>query len=429
MEESLRQIQLIVDNSYDAIIGETLDGIITSWNGGATRMLGYTAEEAIGQSILSFVPPEQKEEVSAVFEKIKAGEVIADYDSVRLRKDGSIVHVAFSSAPLKAEDGTIIGVSCVERDITNRKWYVARIQRMSQLYAALSKCNKAVVYCVNENELFEQICGVAVQFGGMKMAWVGLLDTITKQVKPVFSFGTGVEYLDNIQISVNAEDPSGCGPTGTSIRENRPVWSQDFKNDSITAPWHEGAKKFGWRSSASLPLLRGGIPIGSLSLYSDTVNAFDDDAQKLLIEMARDISFALDNFADKKSLSLLKKAVDASHEAIYMTDREGVIIFVNHGFTALYGYRDIEVISKTTPRVLKSGLMKLEEYQAFWKEILAKQAVKVELTNKTRDGRLVAVEGSVNPILDEKEEITGFLAIQRDITERKKNRTAHQGVE
>lgn len=120
-EESMRQIQLIVENSHDAIIGETLDGIVTSWNGGATRMLGYSALEIVGKSISLLFPPELQHELPVLFGKVKNGEVISDHDSVRVRKDGSKINIAFSSSPVKAEDGTIIGISCVERDITLRK--------------------------------------------------------------------------------------------------------------------------------------------------------------------------------------------------------------------------------------------------------------------------------------------------------------------
>jgi PAS domain S-box-containing protein len=120
-DEMLRQVQLIVENSYDAIIGESLDGTITSWNRGAARMLGYSAEEAIGKSSLFLLPPELKDQVPALLNKVRAGEFIADYDSVRLRKDGARIDVALSISPIKAEDGAVIGASIVERDITARK--------------------------------------------------------------------------------------------------------------------------------------------------------------------------------------------------------------------------------------------------------------------------------------------------------------------
>ncbi len=75
------------------------------------------------------------------------------------------------------------------------KWSQARIQRLTQLYAALSQCNQAIVHCTSEDELFPQICRDVVLFGGMKMAWIGLVDKASGVVKPVTAFGDGVEYL------------------------------------------------------------------------------------------------------------------------------------------------------------------------------------------------------------------------------------------
>lgn len=132
-EESMRQIQLIVENSYDAIIGETLDGTITGWNAGAMKMFGYSSEEAIGKSVTFLLPEEKQNEVSALLDKIKAGEVIADYDSVRVRKDGSQIDIALSISPIKAEDGTIIGASVVERDITARKKSERQIKELNEV--------------------------------------------------------------------------------------------------------------------------------------------------------------------------------------------------------------------------------------------------------------------------------------------------------
>ena len=111
------------------------------------------------------------------------------------------------------------------------------------------------------------------------------------------TYGDVGGYLDRIEISVDADDAFGRGPTGTSIRENRPFWCQDFLNDPATAPWREQGARAGWASSAALPLHREGAAIGALTLYSGAVHAFDDEAQVLLIEMAKNISFALDSYA------------------------------------------------------------------------------------------------------------------------------------
>ncbi len=120
-----------------------------------------------------------------------------------------------------------------------------------------------------------------------------------------------------------------------------------------------------------------------------------------------------------KELAKFKQAVECAGEGIFMTDREGLIIYVNSEFTRLYGYTAARVVGKVTPRILKSDLLKQEEYQIFWKAILNKQVVKGEIANKTNDGKIVTVERSVNPVLDEQGNIVGFLAIQRDITQRK----------
>jgi PAS domain S-box-containing protein len=127
------------------------------------------------------------------------------------------------------------------------------------------------------------------------------------------------------------------------------------------------------------------------------------------------------DFTGTKREELLKlhRAVESSSEAIFITDIEGVIIYINPGFTILYGYSSDEVIGKCTPRILKSGIMKPENYEYFWQTILSKNEVKGELINKTKDGRLLTVEGSANHILNDSGEIIGFIGVQHDITAKK----------
>ena len=127
---------------------------------------------------------------------------------------------------------------------------------------------------------------------------------------------------------------------------------------------------------------------------------------------------------DQSDLVRLRKAVEASGEVIFLTDEQGIITYVNREFTRFYGHSAEEVIGKTTPRVLKSGLMTTQEYARFWDTLLRKQVVKGEFVNRCKDGTLVTVEGSANPILDEEGNIIGFIAIQRDITERKRVKQA-----
>lgn len=130
----------------------------------------------------------------------------------------------------------------------------------------------------------------------------------------------------------------------------------------------------------------------------------------------------LDNISERErveaELLTLRKAVETSGEVIFLTDMKGVITYINPEFTRLYGHTAKEVVGKTTPRILKSGLMTAQDYKRFWLTLLNNEVMKGIFINKCKDGRLVTVEGSASPILDDSREIVGFLAIQRDITER-----------
>ncbi len=181
----------------------------------------------------------------------------------------------------------------------------AKNQRLTQLYAALSQCSQAIVRCQSEAELFPQICRDAVTVGGMKMAWIGLLDQNSKAVVPVAAFGDGTEYLEGIRISIDASEPQGRGPVGTSMREDRPYWCQDFEHDPATEPWHERGARLGWKASAGLPLHRDGRVIGCFSLYIDSVEAFDEAERSLLVEMTTDIDFALNGYVKEAHIHRL----------------------------------------------------------------------------------------------------------------------------
>jgi len=111
----------IVDSSDDAIVGKTLDSIIRSWNAGAARMFGYTAEEIIGKSVTELMPPELKHEEAAIVARLSRGERVDHYQTVRMRKDGTRIDVSLSVSPIRDASGAIIGAAKIARDITESK--------------------------------------------------------------------------------------------------------------------------------------------------------------------------------------------------------------------------------------------------------------------------------------------------------------------
>ena len=117
----LRQLSAIVESSDDAIIGKTLDGTIVSWNRGAERLYGYTAEEAIGRNISILAPPGQKDLLAMFSETLRAGGRIEHVETVRVRKDGSLVDISVTISPILDADGTIIGASAIARDVSQLK--------------------------------------------------------------------------------------------------------------------------------------------------------------------------------------------------------------------------------------------------------------------------------------------------------------------
>ncbi len=114
-------LSAIVQSSEDAIISKTLDGIITTWNAGAQKLYGYTAEEAIGRPVSFLAPANLLDEMQQLLEKIRHGEPVEHYETVRVRKDGSHLDISLSISPLKDAEGRIIGASSIKRDISERK--------------------------------------------------------------------------------------------------------------------------------------------------------------------------------------------------------------------------------------------------------------------------------------------------------------------
>ena len=132
--ETNERLAAIVESSDDIIASKTLDGILTSWNRGAERILGYTAAEVVGNHVSMLVPPEQQEDIDAILNRIRRGEKVDHYQTKRRRKDGTIIDVSLTVSPIRNERGEIVGASKVGRDVTAEK--TAREERDRLLEAA-----------------------------------------------------------------------------------------------------------------------------------------------------------------------------------------------------------------------------------------------------------------------------------------------------
>jgi PAS domain S-box-containing protein len=168
-EERLRWLACIVESSDDAIISKNLDGIITSWNKGAERLFGYTAEEAVGKPVTILIPPDRHNEERIILERIQRGERIEHYETVRMRKDGSSVVISLTVSPVENVEGRIVGASKIARDITERKLAEARERA---LIAEITHMNRVAtaggLSASIAHELNQPLTGIATKAGAVR---------------------------------------------------------------------------------------------------------------------------------------------------------------------------------------------------------------------------------------------------------------------
>lgn len=381
------QLRELLDNSPTIVYAlENVDGELspTAVSGNIERILGYTTAEVLQPSFwLSHVHPEDRSKAVAAMAALDTSDGMS-HEYRFVRKDGSELWVMDRLNVTRRDARGPVAVAGSWHDVTERKHQELRARRLTQLYAALSQCNEAIVRSTSAAELFPRICEAAVSDGGMAMAWVGLTNEATLMVDPVASFGAGTGYLDGIQISVCGDSPLGQGPTGTSIRENRAVWVEDFRTDPRTQAWHERARGYGWAASAGLPLTREGRAVGALTIYATTPDAFDADGRRLLNEMATDISFALDTFAREAHRRGAEEAVRAS-----LHEKEALLMEVHHRVK-----NNLQVISSLLR--LEAGRSARLEVTAVLAEMQSR-VMSMALLHETlyRSGNLAAVDLAV----------------------------------
>ena len=149
--EASARLAAIVEYSDDAIISKTLDGIVTSWNKGAERIFGYAAEEMIGKSVSALIPTDRLNEEPEIFEHLKRGEHIEQYETVRRRKDGEDIDVSLTISPIRDIEGRIIGASKIAQDITERKRAEEEVRRVNRDLAAVNAELESFSYSVSHD--------------------------------------------------------------------------------------------------------------------------------------------------------------------------------------------------------------------------------------------------------------------------------------
>ena len=158
-----RRLAAVVESSDDAIVTKDLTSIITSWNPAAERMFGYTAAEAIGQSIRMLIPQELQDEEDVVLAKIRAGEKVDHYETVRQRKDGTRLNISLTVSPIRNERGEIVGASKVARDVTERSRLMAAAAEHATNTEKLGEVGAVVASTLDRETIIQKVTDIATE--------------------------------------------------------------------------------------------------------------------------------------------------------------------------------------------------------------------------------------------------------------------------
>jgi PAS domain S-box-containing protein len=356
------RLSAIVESSDDAILSKNTQGIITSWNAAAERMFGYTAEEMLGASILKIIPYELRGEEEMILSRVRAGEKVDHFETVRMRKDGTRIQVSVTVSPVKDAAGRIIGASKIARDIgTQRELTHAR----STLVSIVESSDDAIV---------------SKDLDGIVTSWNRAAERL---------YGYPAEEM-----------------IGQPIRKIIPPELQT-EEDMILATIREGRGIDHFETTRM-------HKDGSRLLVSITISPIRDERGRVVgaSKIARDIGRTREL---NEARAMLAAIVASSDDAIISKDLEGRVMSWNRAAERLYGYDASEMMGESIRKIIPPALH-YEEDDILAKIRAGERVDHIETTRMRKDGSLFEVSITVSPVKDENGRIVGASKIARDIT-------------
>ena len=322
------------------------------------QLLGFTADESKSfEWWATHLHPDDKAGAYASIEETLQRETLTCEYRLRHKND-EYIWVEDSRRVLRDQAGRSQEIIGVWTDITGRKRADDQIRKLSRVYAVLSNINQAIVRIHDPQQLFNEACRIAVEVGHFQMAWIGTLNRETQRVDIIASAGTTNDYLSTVDIDLNDEKKSE-GLTGSAIATRTHVILNDVENDDAMRPWRNDLRALGIRSSAAFPLEVFGKVWGVFDLYSSDVGFFDADEIKLLDELSKDLSFAIEFIqqeADRKRAEGALEDSERKYKLLFVANPHPMWFFdpktlafldVNEAATRHYGYSRQEFLSMT----------------------------------------------------------------------------------
>jgi len=308
-----------------------------------------------------------------------------------------------------------------------RYWDVAISHSQDSLFAVnralrcISECTKATIRITDEQKLMQEVCRIFVENGGYRFAWVGFAEQDeAKSLKPVAKWGYEEDFIDSMNATW-ADNEWGRGPAGTTIRTGKTTIFQDFKTDPNYRPWRAKAIKCGYASGVSLPLTDNNTAFGALVIFSEEINAFDEDEVALMEELANDLSFGINTLrmeAERKRIrkdqTLLAAVIEQASDSVLTFDENGKIEYVNSAFCKLFGVDVVDTLGKSLHQ-LDFCNENEEFYLQLQKTILSEQEQLGNFISHRKDGSKYEFVSRIAPIFSG-EIILKYVAIIRDVT-------------
>jgi diguanylate cyclase (GGDEF)-like protein/PAS domain S-box-containing protein len=278
----------------------------------------------------------------------------------------------------------------------------------------MQEIDQLILLGYDMRSLNERICRRMAELFDFKLVWIGARME-DGRIEPLASAGESA-YLDGIEVRWD-DAPQGQGITGRSIRNNK---AETMSLDSPRfALWRERAERFGIRSALAMPLGIKSDVAGALVMYSAYENAFDKLTISRLSAFAGRVTVAMLGAQEQQELRLMQAAMSNAANAMFITRRDGAIEWMNEAVSRYSGYTTDE-ITGANPRIFNSGQHSQSFWNEMWATILNGHHWRGEIVNRTKAGELYTVAQSISPLYNDKGELTHFLSVQQDISEKKR---------
>ena len=431
-EEESARLAAIVEGSWEAIVGRTLDGTVTSWNPGAERLYGYPSEEIVGRDVTLLIPPGYEDELARIRARLVAGESIPAFETVRLRQDGTRVDVTITLSPIRDRAGRVIGASSVARDLSER--VTARSERrererQAELVAAVGLALTAPLGLADQ---LRRCAEALVTHLDVAFARVWTLDADDPNLLVLRASAGLYTHLDG----PHGRIPVGAWKIGRIAAERRPHLTNDVPADPEVSD-HAWARREGMVAFAGYPLLVGERLIGVMGAFARA--PLSEATFGTLGSVADAIAVGVDRAETEiaREMLLVREQVARAHaqaaearyrglfagvaDAILVADAERHYVDANAAAVDLLGYPRDELLTLRVDDVVEGGPdWTATEYARF----RAEGRWQGELELRRKDGTTVPVEARATVV--ELPDGPVNLSVVRDVSERRRTQVQQQ---